>query len=154
MQLICILALMESNLDYMKKRVFRCSFTALLIINEADWSLYITFYVTLIFIRYSKKLMHFFFFFVPLSLSLFSNKQLYKTNNLNIMAESILDFSKELNVTLLDQVVMTFFTGTGSEVLYIVYLVLLIIVYISHTIPFFVQTATISSTDLDSISRS
>lgn len=32
------------------------------------------------------------------------------------MAESILDFSKELDVTLLDQVVMTFFTGSGSEV--------------------------------------
>lgn len=33
-----------------------------------------------------------------------------------IMAEAILDFSKELDVTLLDQVVMTLFTGSGSEV--------------------------------------
>lgn len=32
------------------------------------------------------------------------------------MAEAILDFSKELDVTLLDQVVMTFFTGSGTEV--------------------------------------
>lgn len=32
------------------------------------------------------------------------------------MADSILDFSKELDVTLLDQVVMTFFTGAGNEV--------------------------------------
>lgn len=32
------------------------------------------------------------------------------------MAEGILDFSKELDVTLLDQVVMTFFTGSGNEV--------------------------------------
>ncbi|KAI9277581.1 nuclear export factor CRM1 [Sporodiniella umbellata] len=31
------------------------------------------------------------------------------------MAEGILDFSKELDVTLLDQVVMTFFTGAGQE---------------------------------------
>ncbi|KAG1415448.1 hypothetical protein G6F58_006479 [Rhizopus delemar] len=31
------------------------------------------------------------------------------------MAEAILDFSKELDVTLLDQVVMTFFTGSGQE---------------------------------------
>ncbi|RCH88288.1 Karyopherin transporter, partial [Rhizopus stolonifer] len=31
------------------------------------------------------------------------------------MAEAILDFSKELDVALLDQVVMTFFTGSGSE---------------------------------------
>ncbi|GAA5797538.1 nuclear export factor CRM1 [Helicostylum pulchrum] len=31
------------------------------------------------------------------------------------MADSILDFSKELDVTLLDQVVMTFFTGSGNE---------------------------------------
>lgn len=33
------------------------------------------------------------------------------------MAEAILDFSKELDVPLLDQVVMTFFTGTGQEVI-------------------------------------
>jgi exportin-1 len=33
------------------------------------------------------------------------------------MAEVILDFSKELDVPLLDQVVMTFFTGTGQEVI-------------------------------------
>jgi exportin-1 len=32
------------------------------------------------------------------------------------MAEAILDFSKELDVALLDQVVMTLFTGSGSEV--------------------------------------
>lgn len=32
------------------------------------------------------------------------------------MAESILDFSKELDVALLDQVVMTFFSGSGNEV--------------------------------------
>ncbi|KAG1438934.1 hypothetical protein G6F56_012465 [Rhizopus delemar] len=31
------------------------------------------------------------------------------------MAESILDFSKELDVNLLDQVVMTFFSGSGQE---------------------------------------
>ncbi|GAN02955.1 hypothetical protein MAM1_0031c02405 [Mucor ambiguus] len=31
------------------------------------------------------------------------------------MAESLLDFSKELDVALLDQVVMTFFTGSGSD---------------------------------------
>ncbi|KAI8371079.1 nuclear export factor CRM1 [Blakeslea trispora] len=31
------------------------------------------------------------------------------------MADSILDFSKELDVAMLDQVVMTFFTGTGNE---------------------------------------
>ncbi len=33
------------------------------------------------------------------------------------MAEVILDFSKELDVPLLDQVVMTFFTGAGQEVI-------------------------------------
>lgn len=32
------------------------------------------------------------------------------------MAEAILDFSKELDVALLDQVVMTFFSGSGQEV--------------------------------------
>lgn len=32
------------------------------------------------------------------------------------MAESILDFSKELDVGLLDQVVMTFYTGSGTDV--------------------------------------
>ncbi|KAL9542786.1 hypothetical protein PS6_009626 [Mucor atramentarius] len=31
------------------------------------------------------------------------------------MSESLLDFSKELDVGLLDQVVMTFFTGSGSD---------------------------------------
>ncbi|KAF1802666.1 CRM1 C terminal-domain-containing protein [Mucor lusitanicus] len=31
------------------------------------------------------------------------------------MAESLLDFSKELDVALLDQVVMTFFTGSGND---------------------------------------
>lgn len=34
------------------------------------------------------------------------------------MAEVILDFSKELDVAVLDQVVMTFYTGTGSDVKY------------------------------------
>lgn len=32
------------------------------------------------------------------------------------MAESILDFSKELEVGVLDQVVMTFYTGSGTDV--------------------------------------
>lgn len=32
------------------------------------------------------------------------------------MAESILDFSKDLDVALLDQVVMTFYTGQGQDV--------------------------------------
>lgn len=32
------------------------------------------------------------------------------------MAESILDFSKELDVSLLDQVVLTFYRGTGNDV--------------------------------------
>lgn len=34
------------------------------------------------------------------------------------MAEGLLDFSKELDVGLLDQVVMTFFTGSGNDVKY------------------------------------
>lgn len=32
------------------------------------------------------------------------------------MAESILDFNKELDIALLDQVVLTFYTGSGSNV--------------------------------------
>lgn len=32
------------------------------------------------------------------------------------MADSILDFSKELDVALLDQVVMQFYTGAGADV--------------------------------------
>lgn len=32
------------------------------------------------------------------------------------MAESILDFTKELDVSALDQVVMTFYTGSGTDV--------------------------------------
>lgn len=38
------------------------------------------------------------------------------TKNDSNMAESILDFSKDLDVQVLDRVVMTFFTGSGSEV--------------------------------------
>lgn len=38
------------------------------------------------------------------------------TENDSNMAESILDFSKDLDVQVLDQVVMTFFTGHGAEV--------------------------------------
>lgn len=34
------------------------------------------------------------------------------------MAEGILDFSKELDVAVLDQVVMTFYTGSGTDVKY------------------------------------
>jgi hypothetical protein len=34
------------------------------------------------------------------------------------MAESILDFSKELDVGLLDQVVLNFYTGSGTDVKY------------------------------------
>lgn len=48
------------------------------------------------------------------------------------MADSILDFSKELDVALLDQVVMQFFTGAGADVC----LFRKIYVYISHTIFF------------------
>lgn len=32
------------------------------------------------------------------------------------MADSILDFTKELDVSALDQVVMTFYTGSGTDV--------------------------------------
>jgi len=47
-----------------------------------------------------------FFFILP-----YINKRL-------AMTESLLDFSKELDVGLLDQVVMTFFTGSGNDVTY------------------------------------
>lgn len=42
------------------------------------------------------------------------------------MSESLLDFSKELDVGLLDQVVMTFFTGSGSDVKYLATLLMMI----------------------------
>lgn len=32
------------------------------------------------------------------------------------MAESILDFTKELDISVLDQVVLTFYTGSGNDV--------------------------------------
>jgi hypothetical protein len=64
------------------------------------------------------------------------------------MADAILDFSKELDVTLLDQVVMTFFTGSGSEVSHFFFTFYLILSFTRYF------TATISATDLDSISRS
>lgn len=45
-----------------------------------------------------------------------SKKSLYYSKA--TMAESILDFSKELDVGLLDQVVLNFYTGSGTDVKY------------------------------------
>lgn len=56
------------------------------------------------------------------------------------MADSILDFSKELDVALLDQVVMQFYTGAGADVCpfylkkYIFKKYTFIDVHISHSI--------------------
>lgn len=38
------------------------------------------------------------------------------------MADRLLDFNKELDVGLLDQVVMTFFTGSGNDVTYCIFM--------------------------------
>lgn len=65
------------------------------------------------------------------------------------MAEAILDFSKELDVALLDQVVMTFFTGSGNEVCFFFLK--------EKKTPFFLTLfilATSSATNLDTISSS
>lgn len=71
------------------------------------------------------------------------------------MADSILDFNKELDVALLDQVVMTFFTGSGNEVCFFFQQNFTkYFQYFSRIYIIFLYLATISSTDLDSIPRS
>lgn len=66
------------------------------------------------------------------------------------MAEGILDFSKELDVALLDQVVMTFFTGSGNEVCLnnINFFKIVLLIICSFLL------ATSSATNLDTISSS
>lgn len=63
------------------------------------------------------------------------------------MAESLLDFSKELDVGLLDQVVMTFFTGSGNDVTYCIYILRMTTAQLIHI------KATNGPASIDSISR-
>lgn len=68
------------------------------------------------------------------------------------MADSILDFSKELDVALLDQVVMQFYTGAGADVcVFFSQKYMNTVVHFSHNI-FII--ATICPTALDPIPRS
>lgn len=64
-----------------------------------------------------------FFVFLPSFHNYFSSQRVYiditfvyTHSFLTTMADSILDFSKELDIPALDQVVLTLYTGSGNDV--------------------------------------
>jgi hypothetical protein len=75
------------------------------------------------------------------------------------MADSILDFSKELDIPALDQVVLTFYTGSGNDVSVLNTCVFSPFVFCLtfFSLPlfaFFIEKATSSATTADPIPRS